>query len=125
MKEISSDFQKKDLEYTDANDLWEEFADRLHTAVNAHIPSKIVSKRNSTPWISHTIKRLHKRKQRACNKARKSGTQEDWDKFRELRKLVKKESRKAYRRYVIEKCLESVKQFCENTQKRLHWFSST
>ena len=102
----SSDFQKKDLEYTDANDLWEEFANRLHTAVNAHIPSKIVPKRNSTPWISHTVKvkRLHKRKQRAYNKARKSGTQEDWDKFRELRKLFKKESRsrKAYRSLICQ-----------------------
>ena len=68
VKEISSDLQKKELEYTDANGLWEAFANRLHTAVNAHIPSKIVPERNSTPWISHTNKRLHKRKQRTCDK---------------------------------------------------------
>jgi hypothetical protein len=84
--EISKDFESKDLSTTNVNELWNELKNRLLVAVNDHIPTKSVSKRNYTPWINHTIKRLHKRKQRAYNKARKSNKQEDWEKFRKLRK---------------------------------------
>ena len=113
VKEISSDFQKKELQNTDANDLWVEFANRLHTAENAHIPW---SNLHTTPWTSQAIKCLHKCKQRAYNirPEKEAHVQEDWDKYRDLRKLVKKESRKTiktYTKYVNEKCLESVKQF--------------
>ena len=34
-----------------ANDLWLELKDKLHTAVDKHVPSKTVGKRNNTPWI--------------------------------------------------------------------------
>ena len=57
------------------------------------------------------MKRLHKRKQRAYNKARNTGKEEDWELFRELRKKIKKATRNLYRKYVRDKCLESTKQF--------------
>ena len=62
---ISNDFKKTDLSSTNASNLWSYLKSRLHKAVDTHIPSKTVSKRNSTPWINHTIRRLHKRRQRA------------------------------------------------------------
>ncbi|XP_072046406.1 uncharacterized protein [Amphiura filiformis] len=94
----------------DVNGLWNEFKVNLSSAVDKHVPAKMVRKRQSTPWISHNLKRLHKRKQRAYNRAKKTGTQEDWEKFRQLRKQIKKASRKAYKNYINNKCLDSNKQ---------------
>ncbi len=96
---------------SDVNTLWVDLKNDLHEAVDNCVPSKVVNKTHNTPWINQKLKRLHKRKQRAYNRARKSGSQEDWDKYRELRKKIKKDSRKAYRKYISEKCFESTKQF--------------
>jgi hypothetical protein len=101
--EISNDFKDKDVSKTDANTLWMELKSRLLQAVDVNIPSKMVRKRNFTPWLNHTLKRLHKRKQRAYNRARKSQKQEDWNRFRELRSKIKKATRKAYRGYIRDK----------------------
>lgn len=100
MEGISSDFRDKNISNTDANELWLEFKDRLNKAVTKHVPTKMVRKRNNTPWINHTLKRLHKRKQRAYNKARNTGTEEDWENFRKIRKEIKKVARNSYRKYV-------------------------
>ena len=108
---ISNDFKEKDLSSTNASNLWSDLKSRLHKAVDTHIPSKTVSKRNSTPWINHSIRRLHKRKRRAYNRAKKSGRQDDWEKYKEIRKQIHKTTRKAYRNYVNDKCMESTKQF--------------
>ena len=111
MANISENFKDKDLNSTNANDLWLELKTKLFSAVNTHIPSKTVSKRNETPWINSSIKRTYKRKQRAYNKAKKSKKQEDWEKFKEIRRENKKETRKAYRKYVNERCTDSAKKF--------------
>jgi hypothetical protein len=109
---ISSDLlEMEDSDGTDVNVLWNELKVRLKSAVEKHVPSKIVRKRQTTPWINHTLKRLHKRKQRAYNRAKSTGTDEDWENFRQLRKKIKKATRKAYRKYVNHKCIESNKQF--------------
>ncbi|XP_072021949.1 uncharacterized protein [Amphiura filiformis] len=108
---FSSDFKSGNVSETDANALWIIFKTRLLQAVDKHVPSKMVRKRNYTPWINQTLKRLHKRKQRAYNRARKSNSQEDWESFKELRRKIKKATRKAYRGYIRDKCLESSKQF--------------
>ena len=108
---ISSDFKEKELSNTTVNELWIELRDRLKSAVDTHVPSKVVRKRNFTPWITKSIKRWLKRKQRAYNKARKSGKSEDWENFRHIRNKVKKATRKAYRKFIRNNSLASVKQF--------------
>ena len=67
---ISNDFKEIDLSSTNASDLWSDLKSRLHKAVDTHIPSKTENKRNSTPWINHSIRRIHKRKHRAYNRAK-------------------------------------------------------
>ena len=58
VQQISNDFSEKDVSTSNANDLWLELKDKLHTAVDKHVPSKTVGKRNNTIWINHTLKRL-------------------------------------------------------------------
>ena len=36
----------------------------LKSTMNSHTPTKVLTKRNQTPWIDRRIKRLHKRKQK-------------------------------------------------------------
>ena len=99
---------------------------QLHTAVDKHVPSKTVGKRNNTPWINHTLKRLHKRKQRVYNTAKKSGKEEDWEKFRQLRKKIKKKKKKKNQRgthtgNMLEKFVWNLfNNFCEELKKGQH-----
>ena len=109
-QKISEDFDRKNLSETNANDLWNEFKDRVQKSVEKNVPSKIVRNRSRSPWITQQIRRYHRKKQRAYNRAVKSNSTEDWKRFREIRKVVKKETRKSYRKFISEKCSESTKE---------------
>ena len=52
------------------------------------IPNKLTSSRYNLPWFSRSLRRLPKSKKRAYNKAKKSGKDTDWKKFRSLRKYM-------------------------------------
>ena len=107
---ISEDFERKNLDGTDINSLWSEFKERVNNSVESNVPSKVIRKRNISPWISPKMKCHQRRKQRAYNRAIKYNRQSNWERFYEIRKAVKKETRAAYRRYVHDKCLGSTKQ---------------
>ena len=47
---ISEEFLSKDLSCVSAEDLWDEFRHKLSNTVEDNIPSKIVRKRNNSPW---------------------------------------------------------------------------
>ena len=61
--------------------------------------------------INRKIKKMHRQKQKAYNKARKTGDEADWEVFRQIRKDTFKMTRSAHRAYVREFCLDSKKQF--------------
>ena len=52
---------------------------------------------------------MHKKKQRAYNKYRKSGISEHLDHFQDIRKSTQKETRRSYRKYINSVCLDSSK----------------
>ena len=79
--------------------------------MDTHIPTKLVTNQNKTPWLTPKIKRLHRRKQRAFNRARKRRSFDNLERFRQLRKDTHMETKHAYGRYVKEYCLESKKNF--------------
>ena len=58
----SDEFKLRDTSVRTVNKMFQEFQNVLESPMNSHIPTKIISKRNQTPWISRRIKRLHKRK---------------------------------------------------------------
>jgi hypothetical protein len=49
------------------NDMYDEFTSTIENAMDSFIPSKMVTKRTTSPWINKKVKRSHKRKQRAYN----------------------------------------------------------
>ena len=70
------------------NEMFQEFQNVLESAMNSHIPTNIISKRNQTPWISRRIKRLHKRKQRAFNSYKQRRDSESYETFSKQRKIT-------------------------------------
>ena len=79
--------------------------------MNSHIPTKIISKRNQTPWISRRIKRLHKRKQRAFNSYKQHRDLASYETFSKQRKITYTETRNAHRSYISSICSDSPKRF--------------
>ena len=79
--------------------------------MDSRIPSRMVTKKTLSPWINRKIKRMHKKKQRAYNKYRKSSTPENLDHFQDIRKSTQKENRRYYRKYINSICLDSSKKF--------------
>ncbi|XP_072014761.1 uncharacterized protein [Amphiura filiformis] len=113
MKNLSTGFVDKysNMEDICIDTLWNQFKQNLSVTVDKFIPSKIVSGQKKAPWISNKVKRYHKRKQRAYNKARKSNNESDWDSFKEIRKDTHRLTRATQRSYIRNFCLDSKKQF--------------
>ena len=92
-------------------DDWCTFRDKISQAMDTHVPSKMSSKRNDSPWISKSIKCKLRAKQRAYNKARSSGRASDLERFHKIRKEVQKLTKQSYWKWVRSSCVESTKQF--------------
>ncbi len=69
--------------------LWNEFKHRLTDSIKRNIPQKMVTGRWDVPWMTKLIKRKIRQKQRLYNRARKTGKDKDWHRFRALRKHIK------------------------------------
>ena len=54
----SNNFATKDMSTKTVDEMYTEFQTALNSAMNTHIPTKIITKRNQTPWINRRIKRL-------------------------------------------------------------------
>jgi hypothetical protein len=111
IREISDDYINKDITSESTEDLWTEFKDRVLSAINTNVPSKMVSGNKSAPWLNQSLKRRHKQKQCAFNTMRKDPTPENVERFKELRREIKKETRKRKRNFIRDTTLESSKQF--------------
>ncbi len=56
------------------NTLYDDFTCTIISAMDMFIPSKMITKKNTSPWINKKVKRYQKRKQRAYNTHRKLNT---------------------------------------------------
>ena len=101
----------KDTSERTVNEMFQEFQDVLESAMNSHIPTKIISKRNQTPRIRRRIKRLHKRKQRAFNFYQQRRDSESYETFSKQRQITYTETRNAHRCYISSICSDSPKRF--------------
>ena len=55
-----------------------------------HFPQKKLGSRWNVSWMNSSIKRMIRKKQKLYNRARKSNSQADWKKFKDLHKATKK-----------------------------------
>ena len=81
---------------------WGDFKTTLISTSKKHIPQKTITGKKSLPWLNTRIKRLIRQKQRRYNTARRTKSDHDWHKFKQLRKTVHKELEIAHQNYVNE-----------------------
>ena len=82
-------------------DLWNLFTSKLLSSIKKNIPSKMMSERWNIPWMTNSVRRMIRKKQRLYNKAKRTRREEDWKIFKSLRNAIKAELTKAHNDYVL------------------------
>ncbi|WAR06007.1 LORF2-like protein [Mya arenaria] len=89
---ISSKVVQLYKDETSVHQLWNTFKEDLQSAISKHIPSKMKTRKNSTPWITRSVKRHLRRKAKLYKKAKKTN---NWTKYRQCQKDCKRHLRQA------------------------------
>ena len=84
------------------NENWEAIKDEINKTVEAHVPSRISSKKQHQPWISRNLKRKSRKKHRLYRKAKKSGDPAQMTAFRTFKKALERDAKKARITYINE-----------------------
>jgi hypothetical protein len=88
---------------------WEHFKVGLKEIMDKYIPSKMSSSRYNLPWLNRKLKAMTRKKQKLYNKARKSKSPKDWEKFKSYKKQTQQSIKAAHTEFVsniLEKSLE-------------------
>jgi len=94
-------FQASDPSKKSVKENWSQFKTILFDTIKKHIPQNTLSKKKSIhAWFNSCIKRLIHQKQQSYNAARHSNSEQDWRKFRNLRKVIHNEMRKGHQNYI-------------------------
>ena len=76
------------------------FIEYMEGILAINIPSKLSNTRHNLPWMNRNLKRLISKKDRRFKKAKKSGMDEDMERYLDIEQIVKRELRDAERVYV-------------------------
>ncbi|MCS5551394.1 MAG: reverse transcriptase family protein, partial [Gammaproteobacteria bacterium] len=105
MKSDTTHLSNKILEHRNDNivnleNIWHQLKQGINYIIEKHLPQKQTSSRYTNPWANTEIKKLAKRKKKAYNKARKSNTTSDWEKYKKLKALTQRTTRQAHNKYL-------------------------
>ena len=81
-------------------ELWDYFKKELEDSIDENIPQKTARIKDGNPWITRDIKRPIRKRDRLYKKQKKSGDPKHKKKYKELKRLVQKEIRRAYWKYI-------------------------
>ena len=85
----------------DLNTLWIEFKSIIHQLMEKYIPIKTLrGKKKPKPWITKTIRALHRKKNKLFKKQKNTRKYKDTDRYRSMKAKVQKAERQAYWQYV-------------------------
>ena len=80
--------------------MWNCIKDNLILLMDDNVPSKISSSKYFYPWITKQTKRLIRNKNIWFQKAKQRKTDKSWNKYKDYKKLVQKQCRKAHDEYL-------------------------
>ena len=100
-------------EHPPVNELWESFKTTLLNAMQEFIPQKQIKPRHVLPWVTHSIRKLVRAKQRLHSKLRQHHCPNNLDKYKEARHKLQREIRKSYWTY-----LENIIDYTTDEQDR-------
>ena len=92
-------FQARPLEQS-VNTNWLSLKNIIHSAIEENIPSKLSSFKHNIPWLTTDIKRLIRKRNKLHARAKKSKKDQDWAKFRNLRKCIQTLLAKSHDKFV-------------------------
>ncbi|KAL8592877.1 hypothetical protein ACOMHN_050704 [Nucella lapillus] len=114
VKEFANTYQYPDPSTPNAlEQMWSDIKQMLSETVEKRVPSKTSAARHTNPWITTSIRRAIRRKQRAHKKARMTGKKKDVDRYRRIQAQTRYEVRQASRKY-----LEDVSEDYRTNSKR-------
>ena len=82
------------------NENYEKIKIHIDKIINDHIPSKLSSSRFNVPWITNSIRRMCRKKQRLYNRAKRTHKSHHWGKFRAHKKDTLRALRRARWNYI-------------------------
>ena len=72
----------------------------IKDTVETNVPSKTIKDNTKLPWISNNIRRLMRRRKRAYNKYKRSKSNYNWERYKDLQNTVKDEIAQSHTRYI-------------------------
>ena len=83
---------------------YQEFSNHIKKVIIEHAPSKMASARSNLPWFTiNSLKRMCKKKQRLCNKAKTDKNNGNWIMYKSFKRETIKAIRKARWNYINNK----------------------
>ena len=108
LQDFANDFEDMKNESVDAK--WNMFQHRLTGIMDSCIPHKFTTSRHNLPWFNRSLRRQTRLKQRLYNRAKKSGRQSHWNKFKLVRKQFHKNLNRSRNDYLSDFLDDSIKQ---------------
>ncbi len=100
LTKITVEFFSSNPAARSVNENWTLFRSKVLEAMDKFIPSKMSRSRRNLPWITKTIKRLMRKRDRLFSKARKSKKEKDWGAYRRFRNHLAKTIKLSYHDYI-------------------------
>ena len=100
LKDLTPSFLEK-ANSLDINTLWFEFKSTIHRLMEKYIPTKTIrGKKKPKPWITKTIRALHRKRNKLYKKQKATKKHKDGDHYRSMKAKVQRAERQAYWQYV-------------------------
>jgi hypothetical protein len=99
-----------DLGSVTVQEKWNHLEKEIKRTMDEHVPSKVKSNRRNLPWFDRSNRRRSRKKQRLYNKAKKSGSPEDWKVYRDYNKECRRALNKSRWDYIHNELGSSVKE---------------
>jgi hypothetical protein len=109
INQLTSTYFHRNPNSRDINENWNFFRNNLTSLVDRNIPSRNTKAKAHLPWITREIIRMQRKRNKSHKKAKQTGRNSDWEKFRQLRRQASKAAAKSYSDYLNNHIGESLK----------------
>ena len=79
---------------------WNTLKNGLKQVIEENIPTKMIKEKHNLPGITQSIKRIVRRRKKARCKARRTRSIPDWERYKQLTTLMKRELKKAHSNHI-------------------------
>jgi hypothetical protein len=73
---------------------------KFEELIKKHVPHKTARTKDSLPWITSVLKKLIRKRDKLYKRKKKSGDKKTAKKFKEIKRIVQRELRRAYWKYI-------------------------